>query len=326
MHILFISTEWPTREHPSRVPFLVQYKQHLEKRGVKVDVFHFEGRSNPINYVKAWFAIRKQPGWHCADILHAHWGQSSFLGLFSKKPLVITFHGSDLQGIVNRQGKYLLLGKILVIFSVWMAKRADRNIVVSSSLQRILAKHGVTSVIIPMGVDLSVFKPMDRIQCRMKLGLDPAKKYILFVSDPTRPEKRFSLAKSAVEMLITKTKDTSVELLVVNKKPNNEIPYYLNAGNLLLLSSLHEGAPVILKEALACNLPIVSVDVGDVKERIGNINGCYICPDDSPESIAECLRLGISRTSPIEGRHRVMDLSWDVIANRSIEVYQECLQ
>ena len=94
--VLFITTEWPTEENQSDAPFLVQYADALRETGIQIDVFHFRGNSNPLSYIKAWFAVRKTRAWKEADLLHAHWGQAGFVGLCSSKPMVITYHGSEI--------------------------------------------------------------------------------------------------------------------------------------------------------------------------------------------------------------------------------------
>jgi len=326
MQILFITSEWPTETQPYDVPFLVEYVHALEKEGIKVDVFHFKGKSNPLNYLKAWREIRRLPYWQHADILHAHWGQSALIGIFTKKPLVITFHGSDLQGIVNKQGKYSLWGKLLVMLSKWIAKQADQVIVVSDRLRKFLPANLSGVSVIPMGIDLSLFKPEDQLKCRLNLGLDPNKKYVLFASDPDRPEKRYYLANQAVQRLLTPGNKSRVELSVVYNQPHHKIPAYLNAADVLLLTSAHEGSPLIIKEALACNLPIVSVDVGDVKERIESVDGCYLCPDDRVETIAHNLIKAIKSSHRINGVTSVQNFAWELIAKQTLSIYKECLK
>lgn len=320
--VLFITTEWPTKEHPGHVPFLVQYADALRKQGVEVEVYHFHGRANPLNYLRAWFDVRKQPFWSEVELIHAHWGQSAFITLFSRKPLVITFHGSDLQGIVSRHGKYNLKGKFLVLLNRWMARKAKACIAVSERLKQLLPVDLERVEVIPMGIDLELLKPMDKVSCRQALGLDPHKRYLLFVSDPKRPEKRFSLAQQAVAA----AKLQNAELLVVCDQPYEKIPLYLNSGDLLLLTSSHEGSPVILKEALACNLRVVSVDVGDASEKLKNVAGCVVCKNDDPQNIAQAITQALDYDKPIHGRDSVLDLSWDLIAKRTIMVYNHALK
>jgi glycosyltransferase involved in cell wall biosynthesis len=324
IQVLFLTTEWPTDERPTEVPFLVLYAGALRDKGVEIEVFHFCGRRNPINYVRAWFAVRRMTAWKKADILHAHWGQSAFLGLFAHKPLIITYHGSDLEGIVNKRGKYSIYGKILVTFSKWISKKTNYCITVSEKLKNSLP-GSVQSEVIPMGIDFNLFHPIDQKLCRESLHMDPDNVIILFIGDPARPEKRYALAASAVNLVKSLIPERSIELKIVNNKSIYSMPYYLNAANLLLLTSAHEGSPVIIKEALACNLPIVATNVGDIKERISQVEGCYICEDDSAEAISRNLTQAILFPKRINGRETVRDLSWEIIAERTKFLYQKVL-
>lgn len=323
--VFIITTEWPTHQKPNSVPFLEQHVRYLISHGVDVQVFYFSGKGNLINYFKAWLQIRKTSFWQKADILHAHWGQSAFPAIFSKKPLVITYHGSDLQGIVNQNNKYNLSGKVLVLFSKLISLKADRCIVVSNHLKHLLPKILKNIYTIPVGINLQDFRPMDKISCRERLSLDPKKKYILFVSNPERNEKRFWLAQQAFEIYNQGNPDQDAELLVVNQINYKDMPLYLNAGDVLLISSLHEGSPTVVKEALACNLPIVSVNVGDVEDRIKHIDGCFICKNDHPSVIADALSSAIERNQRIIGRDFVLNLDEKVLSQKVVNIYNELL-
>jgi glycosyltransferase involved in cell wall biosynthesis len=294
LKILLLTSEWPDEENPNAVPFLVQQVRFIQEAGVEVEVFHFRGHRNLLNYLKAWKNVRHMPFWKEADILHAHWGQSAFLAIFSRKKLLITFHGSDLWGIVNSQGKYTFEGKILSRFSRLMAKKADCCIVVSKHLKEFLPQSTKKVVTIPMGVDLNKFYLMDKLECRTKLNLENCSQIILFVSNPDRPEKRFFLAQQAYQLYKIKHPEEIVELLVVNNVDHSQVPYYLNAGDVLILSSAYEGAPTIVKEALACKTPIVSFNVGDVSDRIKDIQGCYLCEEQTVECLVKGLEVALA--------------------------------
>jgi glycosyltransferase involved in cell wall biosynthesis len=322
MKVLFLTTEWPTNDRPNDVPFLVQYVAALRHQGVEIEVFHFIGHGNPLNYFHAWFKLRKHPSWKQVDILHAHWGQSAVPAIFSRKPLIITYHGSDLQGIVGESGSYSLKGRLLVAVNKILARKADQCVVVSRRLAEFLPPSCSPIEVIPMGIDLNLFKPMPKAEARRMLGLDQDIRYVLFVTDPNRPEKRFYLAQQAVSRVGLHI----VKLLVVSGQPHEKIPIFLNAGDLLLLTSSHEGSPVIIKEALACNLPVVSVNVGDVREQLENISGCVICEDDSVDTISNAIKKALAYPYPIDGRESVRALSWDLIAKRTISLYQNCLE
>lgn len=323
--VLMLTTEWPTNEKPNSVPFLKQHIKCIRSHGVEVEIFHFSGNGKLFNYLKAWWQIRRTSFWQTADILHAHWGQSAFLAIFSNKPLVITYHGSDLQGIVGQNNKYSLSGKLLVLFSKLISLKAECCIVVSKHLKRYLPQCLDNIYTIPMGINLQIFRPMDQTKCRERLKLHQNKKYILFVSDPDRTEKRFWLAQQSVEEYKRNNPHQNTELLIVNGVNYQEVPYYLNAGNVLLITSAHEGSPTIIKEALACNLPIVAVNVGDVEERISNVKGCIICYNENPSEIASALSVILEKNERVIGREHVLQFDEMRLSTKVIEIYKSLL-
>jgi len=319
--VLTITSEWPTSEHPNWVPFIVQQVNYLRKAGIDVDVFSFRGSKNPFNYIKAWFRVRKTLRAKHYDLIHAHFGQSGLIALPKSVPLIVTFHGSDLQGDVTASGLYTAQGKILQVVSKFVALFADEIVVVSHALGQMINPKK-TRHVIPCGVDLDLFAPMDQCVARQKLSLAMDQKIILFGGRPEMPVKRFKLAKQVVELVVEK----GVEMVALNSASHSQMPCYLNACDVLLLTSSHEGSPTIIKEALACNLPIVSTDVGDVRKRIGNIEGCVVCDDDHPETIATALKQVLARGKRINGRESVLDLDENLIAQKIIKVYKHALE
>ncbi len=285
LRILIVTTAWPNNNHPCAVPFLVQHVEFLRQQGVTIYVYSFEGKRNIVNYLKAWWKIRREPFWKKVNIIHAHWAQSAFLALFSKKKLVITFHGSDLHGIVKSDRKYSFTGKVLVFFSKWIATKADYCILVSQHMKNILSSKIKNMAVIPIGIDFSNFYPMKKTSCRITLGLDPAGKYILFVGDPEQPEKNFEFSKKAITNYNSIHHEVEIHLLVANNIPYAQMPIYMNAADALILSSVHEGSPTVIKEAIACHTPIVSFDVGDVRQRIQGNPACYLCKEKTVEEL-----------------------------------------
>jgi teichuronic acid biosynthesis glycosyltransferase TuaC len=317
LKVLMITCEWPSNIRPELVPFLVNEVNKLKKASIQIEVFHFIGNKNPLNYLKAWLDLRKHLEIAKFDVIHAQWGQSALLALPKKKPLVITFRGSDLAGIVGKNRKYTLQGKILQWISKIMAMISDENILVSENLAPFLSNKKYT--IIPACIDFDVFRPISQEEARKVINLPLNKKYVLFASSPSRPEKRYDLAKEAVNLL-----GDSVELLVIEKIPHDSVVYYLNACDILLLTSLHEGSPTIVLEALACNIPVVSVNVGDVYERISNIEGCVVCENDLPSTIAFGLKHVLENNKRICGRETVVKFSTPYFVQGMKTIYEKC--
>ncbi len=322
MKILIITSEWPTEDHPEWVPFLKHQVEDLRCLGHQVDVFNFRGNSNPIKYFLTWvkfhFMERK-----AYDIFHAHWGQNGLICFPTKKPVVITFHGSDLQGIVKPDGQYDRFRSFILRFaSKISAKLSSRVILVSGILQKYLPQEINKTDIIPCGIDLEKFSPIEKPEARLVLKLPLDKRIVLFPANPEFTVKRYYLAAEVVNLLKS---DFDIELISLSSVPHDLVPYYMNASDVLLMTSRHEGSPMVIKEALACNLPIVSVNVGDVKERISSIPGCEICVTDNPEEIGEKLRLVLERDQKIDGRSQIVDISRIEIAKKIVSIYQDLI-
>lgn len=318
MKILLITSEWPDENHPESVPFLVNEVNKLRNSGVDIEVFSFSGQKNPINYLKAWISLRRKYDLNRFDLIHAEWGQSGLLAFPKYLPLVVTFRGSDLEGIVNSKGNYTFTGRLLRIASRFVARFADRVVVVSESLANYIPN--IPHTVLPVCLDTNVFKPMNKAEARNKLNLPLDRKLILFAANPERMEKRFSLAKKAVELL-----ECNNELIVTRNIPHDRMSLYFNACDVLLITSTHEGSPTIVYEALACNLPIVSLDVGDVRYRIGHINGCYVCEDDSPTEIAHWLTKVLSSDERIDGFSKMTEFDTEHFCNKMKNIYRSCL-
>ena len=323
LRVLLITSEWPTSEHPEWAPFIVRQVEYLRKAGVDVDVFSFRGAKNPLNYARAWGQVRQLLKVNQKyDLIHAQFGQSAFLALPLPCPLVVTYHGSDVLGIVDAQGNYTLAGWALRLFSQLVSFSASGVIVVSKEIGQSLPRRDFH--IIPSGLNMEMFVPMPKADACRKIGLDENRRFILFGASPSVARKRFALAQSAFRLVAGQV--PNAELISLNHVPHNLVPFYVNASDVLLLVSLHEGSPNVVKEALACNVPVVSTDTGDVRELIGAIEGCVLCDDDRPETIASALLKTLERNQRINGRQTVLDLNEDILTQKVIRVYRQAIE
>lgn len=318
MRVLIVTSEWPTPERPTQVPFLVQQVEYMRKAGLAVDIFAFRGQKNPLRYLQAWLNLRRQYNLKQFDILHAHFGQCALIALPSPVPLVVTFHGSDLQGIVGTDGRYTLSGRILSWLSRATAPFAAERIVVAEKLANYLPGH-LSAHVIPCGLNFERFCPMPQDEARLQVGLPRDKHLVLFAADPHKQVKRHWLAREAIALLQERFE---VELVTLSGVEHALVPAYMNACDALVLTSHHEGSPTVVKEALACNLPIVTVDVGDVRQRLDPIEGCIVCADDAPATIAEGLAQVLQHRSRVAGREAVAELDERVIVQKIIEIYR----
>jgi glycosyltransferase involved in cell wall biosynthesis len=196
----------------------------------------------------------------------------------------------------------------------------DSVIVVSEEMRRKLGVPGAH--VIPCGVDMSLFQPAAMTAARNALGLDPDRKLILWAGEHQRPEKRFELVSQAMDLL--KARVPEAELVLLSNKPHSTVPDHLNACDALVLTSDAEGSPMVIKEAMACNVPVVSTAVGDVPQLFAGLEGHWICSQD-PADIADRLEEALAYGRRTNGRERVAHLSLDNISREIISVYEKTL-
>ena len=177
---------------------------------------------------------------------------------------------------------------------------------------------------IPSGLNFDLFRVMPQDEARRAAALPMDKKLVLFVGNPDLARKRYGLARETVDRLAERM--PGVELLLGWGVPHDRMPYLMNAADALIFTSLQEGSPNAVKEALACNLPVVSVPVGDVAERLRGVSNCELVPDDKPEALAAALERVLQRGGRSEGRAAVANLDEQVIAQRVINVYTRAMR
>lgn len=319
LRVLMVTTEWPTPARPCDVPFIVRQVAFLRRAGVDVDVFFFRGGQRPGNYLRAWRQVWQRRAHTPYDLVHAQWGQNGLLGLPKTLPLVVTFRGDDVKGIIGQNGRSTLAGHALQLASKFAALMADEAIAVSESLAQHLPRHDVH--IIPSGLDLEQFRPLPRAEARQQLGLPADQRLVLFAADPANPRKRFWLAQAACEQL---QQELETQLVVAYGVPHDSMPLYMNACDVLLLPSLHEGSPNVVKEALACNMPVIATDAGDVRARIADLPDCAVVPD-SPQALVAALAATLRQPRRIDVRRHVLALDERRLTEQTIAVYRKAL-
>jgi teichuronic acid biosynthesis glycosyltransferase TuaC len=322
MNVLIATSIFPTRENPARGTFVRTQVEYLKRAGVGVELLIVQGRSQKLMYPKAALELRRRLANGSIDLVHAHY---SYVGIVArtqwKVPVVVSYCGDDLLGTMDLRGKPTLFSRLAVFAGRLLSKLADGVIVKSRGMASRLKRTDV--YVIPNEIDFELFQPMDKGRARAILGLDLRKKYLLFAANPEIPVKRFSLAKAIADQMIMQ--DPAVELLVVYKEPQERLPLYMNASDALVFTSYQEGSPNVVKQAMACNLPIVSTDVGDVREIIGDTHGCHICKPDVQE-FTQCLADMFRHCERTDGRERVQHLSGPAVARRIIEVYEQVVR
>jgi glycosyltransferase involved in cell wall biosynthesis len=322
LKVLMVTTNWPAPGGPRTSHFIKRQADFLQAAGVDVEIFHFQAQKNVARYVKAWLAVRRKLRSNRYDLIHAQFGQSGLMALPKRIPYVVTLRGSDILGTVSdRSGTYTAAGKINQHISRMVAAKADGVILVSEHMKGQLPGLNGFKVI-PSGIDFDLFRLIPRDEARKQLRLPLDERLVLFVGNPGQARKRYPLAKAAVDIL---SRRLPARLLVGWGVPHKDIPIYMAACDALIFTSMQEGSPNVVKEALACDLPVVSVAVGDVEQRIASVEGCELCRDESPESLASALERVLLRGKRVEGRKSVEHLSETAITQQVIAVYRSAL-
>jgi teichuronic acid biosynthesis glycosyltransferase TuaC len=321
IRVLMVTSDWLWDSWGGPAVFIARQADFLRREGVQVDIFPFQGARRPANYVAAWREVQRRLRYGHYDLVHAQFGQSGITALPKRVPLVVTFRGDDLEGIIGENGRYIAAGWLLRLISRAVARRADAAIVVSEHMKRHLPAS-VGAHVLPSGIDLDLFRPEPQHHARSRLGLPTDRRLVLFVGNPDLARKRYGLAQKAVEIV---NRSIPTQLLAGWEKPHQEIAALMNACDALVCTSMQEGSPNAVKEALACNLPVVAVRVGDVALRLKGVAGCELCPDDSAETIAAALERVLRRGTRSESRATVQNLDERALTARLIEIYRSVL-
>ncbi|SMO53031.1 Glycosyltransferase involved in cell wall bisynthesis [Saccharicrinis carchari] len=305
LKILFV---YSSQDIQARTHLVTTQGESLEQIGCTVDYYDITGVGY-WPYLKHIVKLRKFINAGNYDIVHAQFGYSGITCAFaSSKPLVVSLMGSDYRLEKMASWSTALFARLFWDFTIVKSQKMYNNLRI---------RH---AQIIPNGINFSRFKPIDREIARSQAGFNSSA-HVLWVSDPQRKEKNFALAREAFSHINTE----DVELTIVNNVEIDKVPSYYYAADVLLLTSKWEGSPNVIKEAMACSLPIVSTDVGDVADITQGIDGCFIVPDD-PEEIARALDTALHFGKRTKGRDKVKDMDVDIISQRLLEIYNKVLK
>jgi len=315
--VLVVTNMWPNEADPSFGIFVKEQMESLRPLGVEYDLVFVNGRKSRWNYLRGIFQVRKQLRTKRYDLIHAHFGLAGWVARCQlRTPLLTSFWGDDVLGRPRRDGSITPMGRFFQITSFILARLSSQVIVLSRGMRRLLKLD--SAEVIPCGIDLEFFRPMDRDEARLRTGLDPHKKYVLFAYNPEEPRKRFDLVEAAVAK--AREQIPELELLLVRKRPHSEVPLYMNAADAVVMASMLESGPYVTKEAMATNLPVITVNVGDAVDVIHESDGNYIVPRDV-NAIADKVVEVCRRGQRSQGRARLASCTIEATAKRILEVY-----
>lgn len=305
MKVLFVGSG----NHGKISPILKSQGDSLASVGVEIDYFLIKGKGLK-GYLRQMKPLKRYVKKNHFDVIHAHYSMSAFaVSLADLRPVVVSLMGSD----VKATWLYKMLIRFFACFFHWKAIIVkSRDMYDDLQIKRAL--------IVPNGVNLDLFRPMDKKICCQSLGWDVEKKHVLFPANPSRPEKDFALAQQSVGLL-----DRNVEIHVFEQVEHEKTPLYFNAADAVLLTSKWEGSPNVIKEALACCCPVVSTDVGDVRERMAGVEGCYVASTRDSEEIAGMLREAMFFEGKTKGREKIIADGLDnrQVAEKLMDIYEK---
>lgn len=317
LRVLFVI---PGESQGSSMVFARRQAESLIANGVEVELFHLRSRTSLRTLVSEARRFRSIFSYIRPNIVHAHFGTMTalFTVIMTRGiPVVITYRGSDLNAVPSSSGPRATIGRFL---SQIAALGAARIVCVSSHLRKRLWWRQDRACVLPSGVDTDVFERMPRAEARKCLGWDENVPVLLFNAGHDARNKRLDLAKAAFALVHRDLPKARMEVLCGDKPPGM-MPAILNASDCLLITSDAEGSPTIVQEAMATNLPIVSVDVGDVAARLQGVEQCSIVSRD-PAALARAIVHTLRSGLRSNGRHRAREFTATHIAEELLRLYR----
>jgi teichuronic acid biosynthesis glycosyltransferase TuaC len=307
MRALIVTSMWPTAAAPQRGSFVRDQVEALRALGgADVEVFAFP----PKGYARAARHLRRRYRGRRFDVVHAHFGLTAVPALAVRHATrVVTLHGTDLRHPRSRRITRAVLPRYDLVAAVSPELAAE---IPGAGTRRRVA-------VLPCGVALDRFRPIPRPEARERLGLDPAGRYLLFPSDPSRPEKRHDRARALAEA-------AGATLLTYDSTPPRDVPLLINAANAVVVTSEREGFGLAALEALACDVPVLATNVGIAPLALKGVKGTLVAPFALDRWLAAVKPHLDAPDSRVDGRARAALFDSNRMAMRVFEAYRALLQ
>lgn len=312
---------------PAGGVFMHTLADAMQECGVDVDLLYTGKLSSPLEIWRARTLLREIEG--SFDIVHAQYGSMcSLVASASKIRKLLSLRGSDWYDIPVGPWPQRLHGALANFLTRRGLPHYDRVVVMSHHMRQALEKYNKTQAqhidVLPDGLNLELFQPMDRQACRQALGQgDDHRPWVLLTTLlEDNPIKRVHLAKEAVELARRTLPD--VVLKVASQVAHRDMPLWVNSCNVTLMTSIHEGWPNAIKESLACNVPFVSTDVSDLALISALEPSCQTVAAD-PQSLADALINSLQNVNAHNLRVHVTDMEVHVVARRLRQIYCEMM-
>lgn len=324
MKILHITTNYPTSCNPVFGVFMKEQVDSLEKYGVENTIFFSNGSETQNRYfggrlihatsiVKLMFHLMT----HRYDVIHCHSVISGMIFLYSGWRLfnkcVVSLQNDPSRGFDGSRFEQY-------------KKKFDYVIIKANTVP---IEGNV--IYLPNGCNIDIFKPLDKNECKKRLGLDSHKRYILFVDSNTlkkRMQKRKDRFDETMHILREKYGHNDIEELDMIGVARNDVPTWINACDLHLLSSDQEGSPNSVKECLACNIPVVSTDVGNVRDLLDGLKDCFVSDHKEASELAELTDMVLRKQAHEGIRDAFIKKGFDMesTAKKIVSIYQSLIK
>lgn len=301
MKVLIVAN-YNSGDYPS---FVKEQVKDVIPLGVEIDYFGVKGKG-VLGYLRNLKFLKSKIKAFAPDIIHAHYGFCGLLANLQRRiPVITTYHGSD----IHSRGFILCLSRIAIKMSAY-------NLFVGQHLVDILRTKPENTRVLPCGIDLDIVKPICNVEARRQLGWDFKKKYILFSSTFSRTIKNYQLARQSVDLA------GDYELVELKGYTREEVNLVMSASDLLLMTSFREGSPMVIKEAMACNCPIVATNIADIALLVDNVYNCFVTSFE-PAEIAQKINQVIIDGRRTNGRAKIelMGLDNKNIAKELFRIY-----
>jgi teichuronic acid biosynthesis glycosyltransferase TuaC len=313
LRVLVLTNMYPTDAEPTFGCFVRDQVDDLRRIGVEATVVAFDGRSRKRRYLGAAPRVRRALRDGSFDLVHAHYGLTGAVACLQLgTPVATTFHGTDTHVPWQRSVS-------------WAVARRTYPIAVAPVVASNLGLHD-DGAVIPCAVDLDAFAPVDRDAARRALGWRIGGPCVLFPASRNdlrkAGNKRLDVFDETIDRL--RLRVPGVYAASLDGLDRSQVSLAMNAADATVMTSMWEGAPVVVKESLACLTPVVSVAVGDVPAVLAGLPGCSIVPRD-PEALASGVEVALEAGRDQRLRDAMVVYGREPIARRVVQVYRGLL-
>lgn len=330
MRVLFVHSGNAVGGDSSKYTFVREQGEELRKLGCEIAYYAVVGKGMR-GYLRNVKPLRKKIQEFQPDIVHAHYGLCGMVAVLAarkKVPVVITCHNGE------------TLTKYGNIISSLAIRLADYTICVAQHIYDKLYLKPKPYFIQPCGIDLKDLPLVDKAKAMKEMGLSLDKINILFGGSFSNARKNAPLAKAAIEIvnhklevIVPNGKETinhksfPINLIEMKGFNRSQVNKLLCGCDMLLLPTKSEGSPQVLKEAMACNCPIVATDVADISYLLRGVNNSYVTTFD-PADVAEKIQRVIECGERTNGRDRINELKLDnpLVCETILGIYKEVLK